>query len=63
MMRYTGRKINALMNQEGTFWQSEPFDHIVRSEAQFEYLQRYIVENPQKAHLSEREYTLWIRPE
>ena len=61
-MRYTARKVNALLMQEGKFWQSEPFDHVVRSEAQFEYLQRYISENPQKAKLSEGEYSLWIRP-
>ena len=61
-MRYSGRRVNAFLNQTGDFWQSEPFDHVVRSEAQFEYLQRYIAENPQKAGLTEDEYTLWIRP-
>jgi type I restriction enzyme R subunit len=61
-MRYTGRQVNALLKQEGDFWQSEPFDHVVRSDVQFEYLQRYIAENPAKAGLSEGEYTLWIRP-
>ena len=61
-MRYTARTVNALLKQDGTFWQSEPFDHVVRSEAQFEYLQRYIAENPQKAGLSEGEYALWTRP-
>ena len=60
-MRYSGRKVNTLLKQQGDFWQSEPFDHVVRSEAQFEYLQRYITENPQKAGLSLGEYTLWIR--
>lgn len=61
IMRYSGRNVNALLKQQGTFWQSEPFDHVVRSEAQFEYLQRYITENPQKARLSKGESTLWIR--
>ena len=61
-MRYTARTVNSLLKQDGTFWQSEPFDHVVRSEAQFEYLQRYIAENPQKAGLSKGEYTLWTRP-
>jgi len=61
-MRYTGRQVNAFLKQEGTFWQSEPFDHIVRSEAQFEYLQQYIVDNPKKACLLAGEYTLWVRP-
>ena len=61
-MRYSGRRVNTFLKQDGVFWQSEPFDHVVRSEAQFEYLQRYISENPQKAGLSEGEYSLWIRP-
>ncbi len=61
-MRYTGRHVNAFLAQQGTFWQSEPFDHVVRSGEQFEYLQQYISENPQKAQLSKGEYTLWIRP-
>ena len=42
--------------------QSEPLDHAVGSEAQFEYLQQYIVNNPKKAGLSNGEYTLWVRP-
>lgn len=61
-MRYSARKVNALLHQTGDFWQSEPFDHVVRSETQFEYLQRYIAENPRKADLVEGEYTLWVRP-
>ena len=62
-MRYSARTVNSLLKQDGTFWQSEPFDHVVRSEPQFEYLQQYIVDNPQKARLSEGEYTLWVRPQ
>ena len=61
-MRYSGRRVNTLLKQDGAFWQTEPFDHVVRSEAQFEYLQRYTNENPVKAGLSEGEYSLWIRP-
>ena len=61
-MRYTARTVNSLLKQDGAFWQSEPFDHVVRSEAQFEFLQQYIVDNPQKGGLSNGEYTLWIRP-
>jgi len=60
-MRYSGRKVNSFLKQEGAFWQPEPFDHVVRSEEQFEYLQRYIADNPQKAGLPKGEYTLWIR--
>ena len=59
-MRFTGRKINSLRDAKGEFW-SEPFDHIVRSAEQFEYLKQYIVENPGKANLAEGDYLLWVR--
>ena len=47
----SGREINVLLGREGTLWQKEPFDHIVRSEAQLEHFRRYIAENPAKARL------------
>jgi REP element-mobilizing transposase RayT len=59
-MRFTGRRINALNQTAGMFW-SEPFDHVVRNEAQFQYLQEYIADNPRKAKLPHGDYVLWIR--
>ena len=59
-MRFTARKINSLYGESGSFW-AEPFDHIVRDEPQFAYLQEYIAQNPSKAHLAEQQYVLWIR--
>ena len=35
------------------FWQVEQFDHLVRSQAQFDYLRKYIAENPARANLAE----------
>ena len=58
-LRYTARKINERLGATGEFWQSEPFDHVVRSEKQFHYLKKYIAENPLKAKLKEGEYLLW----
>jgi len=58
-LRYTARKINQRLNRQGPFWQSEPFDHLVRSATQFEYLRRYIRENPNKANLQPGEYLYW----
>lgn len=60
-MRYTARKINAAAGNSGTFWQSEPFDHLIRSPEQFEYLQKYIFENPTKANLRSGEFLYWAR--
>ena len=44
-------EINRALGRKGQVWQAEPFDHIVRSEAQLEHFRRYIAENPRKAGL------------
>lgn len=60
-MRFSARQINHRLGRHGELWQSEPFDHVVRSEWQFQYLQTYCSENPVKAGLKEGEFLLWIR--
>ncbi|WP_040770654.1 transposase [Novipirellula maiorica] len=55
-MRFTATKINRQSGCRGHFWQYDPFDHLVRSLEQFEYLRRYIEDNPAKAHLAAGEY-------
>lgn len=47
----SARRINQILGRSGSLWQAETFDHIVRSEAQFEYFRRYIAGNPAKAGL------------
>jgi hypothetical protein len=59
-MRFTGRQIHSMNATSGEFW-SEPFDHVVQNEAQFHYLQEYIVDNPAKARLAQGDHLLWIR--
>jgi REP element-mobilizing transposase RayT len=49
--QYTATRINRAVKRTGRFWQQEAFDHLVRSEAQFQYLRRYIADNPRKAKL------------
>lgn len=60
-LRYTAVRINREIGRRGAFWQSEPFDHLVRSAEQFRYLQQYIAENPTKANLRPGEYLFWKR--
>ena len=55
-MHYTGWKINQALGQSGKFWQQEPFDHLVRSPEQYEFLRKYIADNPRKANLKPGEY-------
>ena len=51
-------EINRLLGRKGAFWQKEPYDHIVRSEAQWQHYRRYISENPGKAFLRADEYAI-----
>ena len=54
--RFTGRQINKRIGQSGRFWQQDGFDHLVRSEAQFEYFRSYVADNPGKAGLKTCEF-------
>jgi type I restriction enzyme R subunit len=49
---YTAVQINRALGRKGRFWEQDGFDHLVRTQAQFEALRRYIADNPSKAHLS-----------
>jgi putative transposase len=60
--KFTAGKINKALGRSGRFWQEESFDHLVRSPEQFEYLRRYIAENPMKAGLKVGEYLYFSRP-
>lgn len=53
---FTAVQINRAIGLKGHFWQQEPFDHLVRSVEQYEYLRKYIAENPAKAQLRPGEY-------
>jgi putative transposase len=52
-LHYSARLINRIIKSTGAFWQSEPFDHLVRSAEQFEYLRQYIKDNPRLAGLED----------
>lgn len=58
---FTARHINRKLNQRGHFWASESFDHLVRSEEQFEYYRDYLANNPVKANLRLGEYLHFSR--
>ncbi len=55
-LHWTARQINQRIGSQGSFWQEEPFDHLVRNEKQYEYLRRYIADNPRKAGLPAGDY-------
>jgi putative transposase len=55
-LHYTAYQIHQRLGEQGKFWQQEPFDHLVRSPEQYEYLRAYIADNPRKAGLRPGEY-------
>ena len=54
-------QINRAISSSGRFWQQDGFDHLVRSEEQFEHFRRYIADNPRKAGLSPGEFIVWSK--
>ncbi|HEX3658305.1 MAG TPA: transposase [Pirellulales bacterium] len=59
---YTARQINRGLGETSHFWQSDAFDHLVRSEKQFEFLRRYIAANPERAKLPPGDTLHYSRP-
>ncbi len=55
-LHFTAVQINKWLGQKGKFWQQEPFDHLVRSPEQYQYLRDYIRDNPKKAGFKPGEY-------
>jgi putative transposase len=55
-MHFTAYRINQTIDEKGKLWQQEPFDHLVRSPEQYDYLRDYIADNPKKAGLKPGEF-------
>lgn len=64
--RYSARKCNELLGEEGIFWQHESYDRLVRNDAELRRIMLYILQNPVKAGLC-KEMSDWkwsyIKPE
>ena len=58
---FTATKINRMIGRKGRFWEPESFDHLVRSEEQYEHLRRYIAANPKRAGLKDGQYVLYLK--
>ncbi|MEQ1821697.1 MAG: transposase [Fimbriimonadaceae bacterium] len=46
---YTSNEINKLTGNSGTLWQSESYDRIIRSEAEYSKQVEYVLSNPTRA--------------
>ena len=49
---FTAHQANLLLGTHGPFWQDESYDHLVRSDTEFERIRAYIEQNPVKAGLA-----------
>lgn len=57
---YTAHEANKILKQSGTFWESEGFDHLIRSVDDLEWFVEYTENNPVAAGLCARpEDWLW----
>lgn len=57
---FSATRINREQRRAGRFWQSESYDHLVRTPQSLERFRDYIVANPGKAGLEPDEYTLYV---
>jgi REP element-mobilizing transposase RayT len=51
LKRHTARQANIILGREGTFWQDESYDHVVRDNEEHIRIMNYVLENPVKAGL------------
>ncbi len=51
--KYSARESNRILNRNGTFWQSESFDRLVRDDVELYFIIKYVLLNPVYAGLTE----------
>lgn len=56
------RRINATLSRQGSLWQEESYDRIVRDEEHLWRCVQYIGRNPQQAGLPPNHWRCWIDP-
>jgi putative transposase len=61
--KYSARRINRELREDGELWQDESFDRIIRDEEHLWRAVQYIGANPAKAGLARGSCPLWIRPQ
>jgi hypothetical protein len=48
---FTAHQANEILKRQGTFWERESFDHLIRTFDHFEAFVRYVESNPVEARL------------
>ena len=57
---FSAKQANRILGAHGAFWQREYYDHLIRSEEEFERAIRYVADNPAKAKLNHWRWA-WVR--
>jgi type I restriction enzyme R subunit len=57
--QFSARQINQRQEKSGSFWHKRYWDRLVRSEDHFWKIRRYILRNPEKAKLHERQFFIY----
>jgi REP element-mobilizing transposase RayT len=56
---FTAKRANTILERQGSFWQREYYDHLVRNEGELERSIHYVAENPEKANLQDWRW-VWV---
>jgi len=51
LKRHTARQCNLALGRQGSFWQDESYDHVIRDDSELERTIWYVLENPVNAGL------------
>jgi REP element-mobilizing transposase RayT len=51
LKKYTALRANRILGRNGTFWQNESYDHVIRDDEKYERTILYVIYNPVKASL------------
>lgn len=54
LKNWTAHECNRVLGRKGQFWQHESYDHVVRSQVEWERIVDYVMNNPVKAGLVEK---------
>ena len=56
---FSAKRANQILGTHGVFWQREYYDHLIRSQEEFQRSLRYVSENPVKAQLKDWKW-VWV---
>ena len=56
---FTAKRANTILGRQGSFWQREYYDHLIRNESEFERAMNYVAVNPAKANSRDWKW-VWV---